>query len=155
MNVASLSSGVLAATTPSPRQPGSSPADVQPPEPRPLRAPQAISQAGEAFGRLAGLRQSDPEALKSTAADIAGALREASGKSAGDAGADSRQARGRLRHRLADGRPSAALGPPGGEGPGRMPPPGPAQYARQANGGAEVQALQQAMSVVASKLGVV
>ncbi len=154
MNVAPLSSGVLAATTPSPRLPGSSPADVQPPEPRPLRAPQAISQAGEAFGRLAGLRQSDPEALKTTAADIAGALREASGKSQGT--------QAQILGKLADAFDTVsrtgdlgALGPPGGEGPGRMPPPGPAHYARLANGGAEVQALQQAMSVVASKLGAV
>ena len=79
-------------------------------------------------------------------------MREASGKAAG------RQAQ--ILGKLADAFDAVsrtgdlgALGPPGGEGPRRMPAPGPAYYARLAHGEAEVQAIQQGISIVISKLG--
>ena len=129
---------------------GSSPADLEPPRPRPVVALHQFSQAGGVFGRLSGLQQTDPEKLKATAADLAGALRAEGAKLKGAP----YQALGKLANAfdqvVASGDLSA-LAPP--------PPPDsrPAQtaYARQGPPAtpADLQAMEQAMSFVAAQLG--
>ena len=154
MNISSVAASATPALAPRPW--GSSPADLEPPRPRPGAAPPGISAAGEVFGRLSALQQADPEKLKSTATDLASALRVEGQK----AGGSLIQALGKLAEafdKVAATGDLGALAPPPS-----APPPQDARgasagaYARQGpppNAG-DVQAMQQAMSFVATRLGV-
>lgn len=154
MNISSVAASASPALAPRPW--GSSPADLEPPRPRPAAPPPGISVAGEVFGRLSALQQSDPEKLKSTASDLASALRAEGQK----AGGSLIQALGKLADAFDKVAASGDLG-------ALAPPPSapPAQDPRSASAGAyarqgpppsvgDVQAMQQAMTFVASRLGV-
>lgn len=150
MNIPSVAAGAPVALAPRPY--GSSPADLEPPRARSAVPLNAISQAGEVFGRLSALQQADPEKLKSTATDLAGALRAEGAK----AGGPLVQALGKLANafdKVASTGDLSALAPP--PPPEARPASGAGAYARQGPppSVADVQAMQQAMSFVAARLG--
>lgn len=157
MNIPSVAPGATPGAL-APRPYGSSPADLDPPRPRPVPPLHQFSRAGEVFGRLSGLQQSDPSKLKATAAELAGALRAEGTKLKGP----SVQALGKLANafdKVAASGDLSALAPPPPSSPSNDPRAQAqvaASYARQGPppSTAELQAMQQAMSFVASQLGV-